>query len=156
MTGDAAELPAHVARYADFFDGMTAETVPGLAELVTPDVHFRDPFNDIHGAEGMLRVMAHMYETCDLARFRVVDTMASERHAFLTWEFDFRPKRLRGAPWHVDGVTELHFAPDGRVTAHLDYWDSGSQFYGRLPVLGWMIRKLHGRLQYAPSSGGRI
>ena len=54
---------------------------------------------------------------------------------------------MKGAPWHVDGVTELHFAADGRVDSHLDYWDSGSQFYAHLPVLGWVVRKVRQRLQ---------
>lgn len=152
MNGFAPELPAHVARYARFFEEMSAARVPALAELVTDDVHFRDPFNDVRGARAMMRIMAHMYETCDQADFRVIDTMAGGVRAFLTWEFDFRPRRMRGAAWHVDGATALTFAADGRVSAHIDYWDAGSQFYGRLPVLGRVIRMLRRRLQVAPQA----
>lgn len=144
---EIAGLPPHVARYAAFFDGMTAARVPELAALVAPDVHFRDPFNDIRGADAMVRIMAHMYETCDAPAFTVTGALAGGGRAYLSWAFSFRPKRMRGRPWHVDGVTELQFDAAGQVVQHLDYWDSGSQFYARLPVLGWLVRKLRHRLQ---------
>ncbi|MEQ8344507.1 MAG: nuclear transport factor 2 family protein [Sneathiellaceae bacterium] len=150
MTVDMAGLPPEVARYAAFFDRMTAARVPELAALVAPDVHFRDPFNDVRGAGAMLRIMAHMFETCDEAEFTVTGAMARDGRAYLTWIFRFRPKRFRGPPWHVDGVTELRFDAAGQVTQHLDFWDSGSQFYAHLPVLGWLIRMVRRRLQVAP------
>lgn len=147
MKHDVLDLPAHVVRYAEFFNTMTAATVPDLRTLVTPDVHFRDPFNDVRGAAVMERIMTHMFDTCDEVQFGVVDTVAAGDMAFLTWRFRFRPRRLRGAAWQVDGVTELRFDEAGLVTAHLDYWDSGSQFFARLPVLGWFVRKVGARLQ---------
>lgn len=149
MTRDTLELPAHVGRYAEFFNTMTATTVPELRSLVTADVHFRDPFNDVRGAAVMERIMAHMYESCDEVEFAIVDAMAAGDMAFMSWTFRFRPRRLRGPSWQVAGVTELHFNEAGLVTAHLDYWDSGSQFFARIPVLGWFVRKIGARLQVA-------
>jgi steroid delta-isomerase len=149
MTLDRTVLPPHVVGYADFFAAMTAETVPHLHELVTADVHFRDPFNDVHGADRMMRIMAHMYETCDEVGFSTTGAVAGQDSAYLSWTFRFRPRRLRGPTWQVDGVTELHFNGQGLVAAHLDYWDSGGQFYARLPGLGWLVRRIGRRLQVA-------
>lgn len=150
MTGTAAAgVPEHILRYAAVFETMTAENVSELRALLAPDVHFRDPFNDVRDARRMVRIMAHMYQTCDVIAFRVADIQAEGDTAFMTWSFRFRPRRMSGPPWQVDGVTELHFDAAGKVTAHLDYWDSGSQFYARLPVLGWAIRKIRRRLEIA-------
>ena len=43
-------------------------------------------------------------------------------------------------------LSELRFADDGRVVAHIDHWDSGAQFYGKLPGLGWLIERVRRRV----------
>jgi steroid delta-isomerase len=47
----------------------------------------------------------------------------------------------------ITGMSEIHFAPDGRISEHIDHWDSGGQFYERIPVLGWLIRLVRKRLE---------
>ena len=44
--------------------------------------------------------------------------------------------------WRVEGMSEIRFAPDGRVTDHQDHWDAATQFYGRLPLIGPALRWL--------------
>lgn len=137
-----------LSRYVDFLASMTPDTVENLDDHVTPDVHFRDPFNDLHGVAAMKAVFHHMYRDCTDVRFVIGNTVQQGPRAFVTWTFYFRPRRLRGtAPWQADGVTELHFDAGGRVAAHLDHWDAGAQFYARLPVLGALIRLVRNRLR---------
>lgn len=137
-------------RYADFFETLTPDSLRLLDELVTEDVHFRDPFNDIRGKAKMRAVFLRMYEDCTDIRFTVEGTLREEQEAFLKWTFHFRPRRFSGGRiWTAIGVSELHFTPDGRVSAHLDHWDAGSQFYARLPVLGPLVRLVRNRLKYS-------
>ncbi len=75
----------------------------------------------------------------------MIDRAVSGRVAYLRWDFSFVPRR-GGAPWRIEGMSEVHFDAEGRVTAHLDHWDSGSQFYGRLPVLRHVIALIRRRL----------
>ncbi len=136
-----------LARYAAFYESLSPETLPQLRDLVMPDVRFRDPFNEVTGVEPMLRIFAAMYEDCTDIRFTITGSVQQQDKAFLIWRFYFRPRRLKvSQPWEVEGVTELHFTADGRIAAHLDHWDAGSQFYGRLPLLGPVIRFLRRRL----------
>lgn len=140
-------IAAMLTRYAAFYESLSPETLPRLRDLVTPDVRFRDPFSEVRGIDAMLRIFAAMYEDCTDVRFIITGSVRQEQKAFLTWRFYFKPRRLNAdEPWEVDGVTELHFTQDGRVAVHLDHWDSGSQFYGRLPLLGPVIRFLRRRL----------
>ena len=46
----------------------------------------------------------------------------------------------------------VKFAPDGRISEHIDHWDAAAQFYERIPVLGWLIRKVRRRLELPPSA----
>ncbi len=141
---------AQAKAYARAFEELTSETLPGLARLWTEDVVFRDPFNDVRGREASLAVFRHMYETTDDPRFQVLDVAASEAGAFLKWRMTFRPK---GKPetWAIDGMTELAFAADGRVSAHVDHWDAAGQLYEKVAGLGLLMRWLKRRLR-APSA----
>ncbi|WP_428247119.1 nuclear transport factor 2 family protein [Ferrovibrio sp.] len=143
----ADPIAVALGRYTAYFEALSPETLSGLRDLVTPDVRFRDPFSEVTGVESMLRIFTAMYEDCTDIRFTISGSVRQQDKAFLIWRFHFKPRRLNvPQPWEVEGVTELHFMPDGRVAAHLDHWDAGSQFYGRLPLLGPVIRFLRRRL----------
>ena len=133
MTSDSG-LEAALASYVAFYEGMTPDSLNRLDALCAPEVRFRDPFNDVTGVEAYRAILVRMFEDVATPRFEVVDRALSGRIAYLRWDFSFNPLK-GGAPWHIEGMTELHFDEQDRVTAHLDHWDSGSQFYGRLPVL---------------------
>jgi steroid delta-isomerase len=144
----AEDLEARLAAYANYFRTLTPESVPRLGQLVAPDVHFRDPFNDLRGAQRMQRALATMFADATEVGFEVLDQVLNGEVGYLRWRFRFKPKRLRlSAPWSIDGMSEVRFAPDGRVAEHLDHWDAASQFYARLPVLGAVIRWVARRLK---------
>lgn len=136
--------------YARAFEALTPETLPDLARLWTEDVVFRDPFNDVRGRKASLAVYRHMYETTDDPRFRVLDVAASEAGAYLKWRMTFRPKGKPGT-WTIEGMSDLVFAEDGRVAAHVDHWDAAGQLYEKVAGLGWLVRWLKRRLT-APSA----
>jgi hypothetical protein len=38
--------------------------------------------------------------------------------------------------------SHIRFDASGKVNYHRDYWDTGEELYAKLPVLGWLIRRL--------------
>jgi len=138
--------PAALARWAAQFEALTPETVDLLRALCAPDVRFRDPFNDVRGIDKLVRVFEDMFATCDDPRFVVLDQAVGEAAGYLKWEFHFRPRRAAGTPWRIEGMSEIHFDDQGRIIAHLDHWDAGAQFYGRLPILRGLIGFVRRRL----------
>lgn len=136
-----------LADYAAYFANLTEQNVGALDSLVTPDVRFSDPFNSVQGVQAMRQIFAATFRDCSDVRFQIGSAVRQGELAYLKWQFQFRPRRLGpGEPWLVDGVSELRFCPDGRVAEHIDHWDSGSQFYARLPLIGAVIRWLRGRI----------
>ena len=142
---EEADLQAKVAAYAEFYERLTPETIERLDALCAPAVRFRDPFNDVTGLAAYKAILAHMFQDVDEPRFVVADWVLSGRVAYLRWDFTFKPRAGRRS-WHFEGMTELRFDDQGRVAAHLDHWDSGSQFYARLPLIGAVIRRIRKRL----------
>ena len=112
-------------------------------------MRFRDPFNDVRGVERMIAIFQAGFADTQEMRFEVVDVARNGRRGFILWRMLFRPKRVGGEqPWTVDGVSEVELTAEGKVAAHLDHWDAASQFYERLPVLGFLLRLVKRRLQH--------
>ena len=130
-------------RYCAAFVALTPETLDELGALVSDDVRFRDPFNDIRGRDRFLAVFKDMFEETVNPRFQVLDRAVGEKCAFIRWDMTFE---RAGKPWRFEGVSEIWINDDGLVTAHLDHWDSGAQLYAKIPLLGWVINKLRAKL----------
>lgn len=131
------------------YEALRAETVPALLALYSPQARFKDPFNEVQGREAIGQVFAHMFATLHEPRFVVDLAMAEGDDAFLTWGFLFR--RGNGEVMRICGATHLHFAADGRIDLHRDYWDAAQELYAKLPVLGVLMRWLQRRLAARPA-----
>ncbi len=42
----------------------------------------------------------------------------------------------------MEGVSEIHIK-NNLITKHIDYWDSGKNFYCNIPMLGKVFKKIH-------------
>jgi predicted ester cyclase len=140
----ATDIEAAVTAYAAFYEGLSPDTVKRLDALCAPDVRFRDPFNDVTGVAAYRAILTRMFEDITEPRFGVKDWALSGRVAYLRWNFTFTTRK--GVPWQIEGMSEVHFDDKGRVVAHLDHWDSGGQFFARLPLLGGLINLIRRKL----------
>jgi hypothetical protein len=125
------------------FSELEANGVPTLEQLsgvAVDDVRFRDPFNDVHGTESLQQVFEHTLHHVRSVHFSVQDTAWSGWTAYVRWTMTGYLKTI--GEWRVEGISEIRFADDGRVASHVDHWDAASQFYARLPVIGWLLRRI--------------
>lgn len=130
-------------RYSDYLQTLSQQRLSELEQFVTPDVRFKDPFNDCLGIANMRQVLSHMYETFEDVSFKVSTQAAGSENGFLAWHFTagFRGKELA-----FDGVSHLVFADDELVSSHVDHWDAARAFYETLPVIGWPLTFLRRRI----------
>ena len=126
-----------VAAYRRFFETVTPDKVDDVRPLISEDARFVDPFNDVTGCDLFVGVIARMFEDLDDPRFEMLGEFWSADACILEWRMTARQRHL--GHWEVEGLSELRFDPHGRITLHRDYWDSGTQFYGRLPLLRHVI-----------------
>ncbi|MEM7654062.1 MAG: nuclear transport factor 2 family protein [Pseudomonadota bacterium] len=137
--------PEVLEHYCRFWTDLTPDGVSGVGSVTTEDVRFRDPFNDVRGHAAFERILNHMFETTIDPRFSIRDTAIGENAAYLRWDMSFTPKSKLGqttGQWSFTGMSELIFTPDGLVRAHIDHWDSGTQFYARFPLIGFLVRRV--------------
>jgi len=147
-------MPPGLKRYVEFMSGLAPSGLATLTDIVTDDVHFRDPFNDVTGRAHFARCLEDMLEQIAELRIEVThaaaltalaDDAGASRHV-LYWRFGGRLVKFGGRRWDVTGVAVVTLAPDGRVCEHLDYWDAAGGLYEQLPVLGGLLRWLRRRL----------
>ncbi|MBK8064834.1 MAG: nuclear transport factor 2 family protein [Betaproteobacteria bacterium] len=141
MGAPPPDLDALVA----WFETLTPNSVARTAEFYAADAQFKDPFNEVRGAEAIRRIYAHMFTQVVEPRFRVLERVQDAGGALLVWEFGFHG-RPGAAPSVVRGASHLKFAADGRIAVHRDYWDTGEELYAHVPLLGALLRLLRRRL----------
>lgn len=134
----------HIERYLQTFTTLQPDGLAVLADIFATDARFKDPFNDVRGVEAITRVFAHMYATTRDSRFVVQAWAVSGETLFIRWDYHFQT--LKGEPWQIPGTSVVRFNAAGLALEHVDYWDPAEHVYSRLPVLGWLMRWLRGKL----------
>ena len=129
--------------YRRYLETLRPETLPELLKYVSADVHFQDPFNDVHGIDAMAEIFRHMFELVGPVRFTVYQAQAAGRVGLFSWRFE---GQLFGKPWVFNGTSVITFDEDGMVIVHIDHWDAAQNFYERLPLIGWLFAWLRRRL----------
>jgi len=126
-----------------FYEQLRPEDVAGFDAYYRHDAQFRDPFNHVCHIDGIKRIFTHMFTQVNDPAFRITKTIVGEGDAILFWTFQFRFKGIGSKTVQtLEGVTHLEFDDEGRVTLHRDYWDAAEELYGRLPVIGSIMRGL--------------
>jgi hypothetical protein len=123
---------------------MSLGSLARLPDLVTPDVHFADPFNDVRGVDALKRVMQKTMHDLPESRFTVTQRAWDGDLCLMSWTFAGRTKG--GQHLSIMGMSELTFAADGKVARHIDHWDAATQFYEKLPLLGGVLRFIRRRI----------
>lgn len=122
-----------------WYEQLSPQTLPQLHQLYAPDAWFQDPFNRIQGTAAIEALFQRMFHTLQQPRFVVRERIEQTDKAFLVWDFTFL---WQGKAMNIHGGTLLHFAPDGRVTSHRDYWDAAGELYEKIPLLGALLRRI--------------
>ena len=129
-------------RYITALETLSAEGIDDLVAMMASNYHFIDPFNDLVGINAGRAIFTEMLGNTESLTFKVQTRWDSETGCVIGWTLDLVTKPILFFPsqWHFNGLSEIAVGSDGRITKHHDYWDSGSQFYATIPILGMFVR----------------
>lgn len=141
MTGVMTAGEQHAHNYAQVFAGLTPDRIEHLCNLLADEVHFRDPFNDLYGRESVRALLQDMFERTGKPAFQLLDMCwhESSRCAWLRWHFSAEVPVIGAL--NVEGSSCIRVDDTGRVTEHLDYWDS-APVYLQLPLIGRLLHRI--------------
>ena len=139
-----SQHPIH--NYALLFSQLTPHNLPRIADLLSDEIVFSDPFNLTRGRDKFIRIFQHMFDVMENPKFEILDLSFSSRAGYIKWRLTGKVKRWRRISINITGMSEVINDESGLITAHYDHWDSASQLLAFIPVLGlptvWLLRLL--------------
>lgn len=145
---DSAKIKSSLNDYIQYFETLSHRSIRLIEKIADPQIHFQDPFNDVHGIDQVEKIFKKMFEDVRDPKFKVLDhaISSSQDKAYLRWVFGAKAKD-KDKRIEIHGMSEITFGPGGKIIEHIDHWDSGTQFYAHIPVLGTMIRWVQSKLK---------
>ena len=119
----------------------------------TPKVYAADAYLDDtlvvhHGAAEIEAYFVKTSETMKSYDVTIDDVARSGDNYYVRWAMIFAAPALSGGdPVHSIGISQIRFNGEGKVAFHQDFWDSGKNFYGHLPMVGGAIGFVRKRLE---------
>ena len=92
---DATAVRAAAVRAKAYLESISPADVPRLGTIYTEDAYFRDPFNEVTGVSEIARIFGAMFEHLDDVRFTILETVADDGGAMLTWDMSYRVRKWR-------------------------------------------------------------
>ena len=133
-----------IQNYATLFAELTPEKLIDLEKMVSDDIVFSDPFNLTQGSDQFIRIFSHMFKVMRTPKFEILDLSYSERAGYIKWRLTGDVKRWKSFSINITGMSEIVIDARGKVTSHLDHWDSASQLLIFIPILGafsrWLLK----------------
>lgn len=116
-------------------------------EFYHPELEFSDPIVKVKGREAMKKYYANMYKNVKEVRFDFSEFVTMNDTVVGVWVMTLKTDSLNGGePFQVEGNSLIRFK-DGKAIYHRDYFDVGAMIYEKIPVVGWMVRKVKSKLE---------
>ena len=128
-----------INKYKNAFENLELTNINSLLNLVDDNVVFEDPFNTIIGKNNLRELFLEMFKKLQQPKFKVLNIFYKQNLAIIKWNFSCK---IYGKDICFDGFSEVT-VKNGKIKKHLDFWDSGKNFYTQVPILGRIFKKIH-------------
>ena len=126
-------------KYLSHFERLQDDKIDGLLSIVSENFIFEDPFQRIKGKNEFKSLLKNMFKRLKKPKFEIIMVYEHKLVNVVKWNFncEFFKKKIS-----FSGISEIYIK--GKlVTKHVDYWDSGRNFYSHLPIIGSIFRGIH-------------
>ena len=118
------------------------------AKVYAPDAYLNDTLVTHHGPEEIKAYFIETADTMDTYQVTIDDIASSGKEHYVRWTMVFSASKLNGGkPVESVGMSHIRLNSTGQVTMHQDYWDSGTNIYGQIPVIGGVIETIRRRFE---------
>ncbi len=133
--------------YAGFFEQLTPETsFEEYCTVFDENVFFKDPFHEVTGVDKVYSVFQRMYHQLHEPKFKVYEIVTDTKTAYMRWHFTFAMSEKADRET-FEGISRVTFSNEGKALSHIDYWDASEHVYGKIPLLGALIRWVKRRIR---------
>jgi len=133
-------------KYADFFETINSKTpLEEYKEFFDENSYFEDPFQKVTGVVKIYNIFEDMYIKLFNPRFEIYEVVSNENISYIKWKFLYQVNEKSSVDSFI-GISRIELSDDGKVMEHVDYWDTGSNIYEKIPLLGSIIRYIKSKI----------
>ena len=142
------EEKAAIGRFERFITDLSTSSVKAsVREVYAPELFFNDTLKTIRDVDSLEKYFISSNDAMASYALKIERADSTPEGVYVRWRMDVVFRRFqKGKVQSSIGVSHIRFDKDGRVVYHQDYWDSGSNLYEKIPVLGAGIRAVKRRL----------
>ncbi len=144
------EETAAIERFTDFLKNVGSKEYleANTSKAYAEGAYLDDTIVTHYGPDEIKAYFIQTAETMTSFKVNILDTARSGSDHYIRWEMIFAaPKLSSGEPIHSVGLSQVRFNPEGKVAFHQDFWDSGKNIYGQIPVVGGLIGVIRSRMK---------
>ena len=125
--------------YLDCYKNLDRFNLEKMMRIVDDDIFFYDPFHTIKGKEKLRVLLKKFIEKFGEINFKIIKVANNSQNYFVKWSLlvFYSGKKIEFV-----GISELTLR-EGLIISHIDYWDSGRNFYANLPLIGKIFQLIH-------------
>ena len=122
-----------IKKYLLLFENLEISNINQFDELIDKNIIFVDPFNKLIGKENFKIVFKNSLQKINGPKFKVLQIISKKNIYFVKWKMNYK---AFGKKQEIIGLSEIGLNDSGLIKFHYDYWDSYSQFYTKIPIIG--------------------
>ncbi|MEP2776613.1 MAG: nuclear transport factor 2 family protein [Luteolibacter sp.] len=148
--GTAGENPDAIAAFGKFLQniGDKSYVAQNTAKIYAPDAYLNDTLVTHYGPDEIKAYFLTTADTMETYEVTIDDTATSGADHYVRWTMNFSAPKLNGGkPVISTGMSHVRLNHSGQVVMHQDFWDSGTNIYGQIPVLGGAIETIRRRFE---------
>jgi len=134
--------------YLKLLENLTKDTLGELPCLLSERALFTDPFNNVRGRSLFVKAIGSVLEDSSSHVFRITTRSDFSGGTLICWELSMKPHHwaLKSKDIRINGASKILLDDLGLIDAHYDYWDAASNFYEKLPFIGWILVRIRQKL----------
>ncbi|MDC3090912.1 nuclear transport factor 2 family protein [Rickettsiales bacterium] len=127
-----------VQKYIKCYENINLSSAKEIMEYLDKDFYFSDPFNSIKGKKEFKSLFDDILKKIKNPKFKIINFSQNKSVFFIKWSFSGTYKKK----FSFKGVSEIEIK-NNLIIKHIDYWDSGKNFYCEIPLIGFLFKKIH-------------
>lgn len=140
------EQPSVIDRFVEYYTGLDNKSIPALAGLYDTHAVLIDPFGDHNGLFAIQRYFTHLLANVSDCRFVIDPPLGDTQRFAVTWTMYWsHPRIASGEIRDLPGCSMVEIQGE-KIIRQRDYYDAGQMIYEHLPLLGWVVRVIKGRV----------
>ena len=123
--------------YIKLFESLNLENLNKFDDLLDKNIYFEDPFNKVYGIKNFKRIFSNTLKKLNNVEFKVLNIISKDNIYIIKWEMIFFAFNKNNS---IFGLSEVTISKNKKILSHIDYWDSYSNFYTKIPILGLIFQ----------------